>query len=139
MCLAVTAVRLIPAGSGPGWSERLLFRLPVTLYLGWAALASAAGFGVTFRSLGMPERGSATTAVSLVLVVVATVVSIGFVARLSALAGYLVSAVWALVAIAVGTYAGPVRVAALLAGVVLLVLAVRRTTTSRRPMTALLG
>ena len=120
-------------------AERLLLRLPITLYLGWATLAATAGFGTTFRSLGMPERGPVATTASMLLVVAATLVSIGFVARLSAIAGYLVSAVWALVAIAVGTYVGPVRVAALVAGALLLALTVRRTSTSRRPATTLFG
>jgi len=137
--LSIAAVRLTRLGPALVGGERMLLRLPVTLYLGWATLAAAAGFGATFRSLGMPERGWVTTATSLLLVLVAALVSIGFVARLGAFAGYLVSAVWALVAVAVETYVGPVRIAALLTALLLLALAVRRTSTSRRPITALLG
>jgi hypothetical protein len=137
--LAMAARRSTQLGPARGWGERLLLRLPITLYLGWATLATTAGFGTTFRSLGMPERGPAAPTASMLLVVAVTLVSIGFVARLSAIAGYLVSAVWALVAIAVGTYVGPVRVAALVAGALLLALTVRRTSTSRRRTTTLFG
>ena len=71
-CLAVAATRLtsIPPATT---SERVLLRLPVMIYLGWAVLASAAGFGATFRSLGLPETGTLVTGVSLILVAVATV------------------------------------------------------------------
>src|SRR3712207_3950112 len=72
-CLAVAARRLARTGPAPSTTERLALRLPVTLCLGWATLASVAGFGATFRSLGMEERSGWATAVSLLLLLAATV------------------------------------------------------------------
>lgn len=138
-CLAVTAWRLSTVGPAAGTGERVLLRLPVTLYLGWATLATAAGFGLTFRTLGMAESGGTATAVSLVLVVAATAISVVVVTRVSAAVGFAFTACWALVAVAVATYVDTVRVAALLAIVVVLVFLVVRTVRSSRPLVALLG
>jgi hypothetical protein len=138
-CLAVATWRFSRSGTAEHTAERLLFRLPVTFYLGWATLACAAGFGVTFRSLGMPPDGGFVTGVSLVLVLAATIVSAVVVTRVSAVAGFIFTACWALVAIAVGTYVDAVRVAALVAIVIVLGLAVARVVRSRRPADVLLG
>lgn len=137
-CLAVAAARLtrIPPATT---SERVLLRLPVMLYLGWAVLASAAGFGATFRSLGLSETGTLATGVSLVLLGVATVASVIIVLRLTAVAGFVFATCWALVAVAVGTYDGSVRLAALVGlGAVLAALIVRSRRTGRTG-TVLLG
>lgn len=138
-CLAMATARFTRLGPAETTAERLAFRLPVTVYLGWATLATAAGFGVTFRSLGMPERAGWVTAVSLTLVLAATVISVLVVSRLDAAAGFAFTACWALVAIAVATYVEPVRVAALVAIVVVLGFLVARTVRSRRPTVALFG
>jgi hypothetical protein len=137
-CLAVAATRLSRIRSATT-SERVLLRLPVMLYLGWAVLASAAGFGATFRSLGLSETGTLVTAVSLVLLAVATIASVIIVLRLTAVASFVFAACWALVAVAVGTYDGSVRLAALVAvGAALAALIVRSRRTSRTG-TVLLG
>ncbi|HEX8488334.1 MAG TPA: tryptophan-rich sensory protein, partial [Propionibacteriaceae bacterium] len=60
-CLAVVMIRLTRLGPAETTAERLLLRLPVSLYLGWATLATFAGFGTTLRSLGMPERAGWVT------------------------------------------------------------------------------
>jgi len=138
-CLAVAARRLARTGPAPSTTERLALRLPVTLYLGWATLASVAGFGATFRSLGMEERSGWATAVSLLLLLAATVASVIAVGRLTATAGFAFTACWALVAVAVATYATPVRVAALVALLVVLVVLVLRARNSPRAGTVLLG
>ena len=138
-CLATAARRFSAEGPAPDLAERLAFRLPVTLYLGWAAVASVAGFGATFRSLGMPERGGVTTLVSLLLVLAVAAASVVAVGRLLAGAGYALAACWALAAVVAATSSGVVRVAAVVA--LLLVLAVLgvRSVQSRRPATVLLG
>jgi hypothetical protein len=137
-CLAVAATRLAsmtPAAT----SERILLRLPVMIYLGWVVLASAAGFGTTFRSLGLPEAGGLVTVVSLILVAVATVAAVIIVLRLTAVAGFVFAACWALVAVAVGTYDSSVRFAAIVSvGAVVIALIVRSLRT-RRAGTVLLG
>jgi hypothetical protein len=137
-CLAVAATRLAsmtPAAT----SERILLRLPVMIYLGWVVLASAAGFGTTFRSLGLPEAGGLVTVVSLILVAVATVAAVIIVLRLTAVAGFVFAACWALIAVAVGTYDSSVRFAAIVSvGAVLIALIVRSLRT-RRAGTVLLG
>ena len=137
-CLAVAATRL--TGKPPATtSERVLLRLPVMIYFGWAVLASAAGFGTTFRSLGLPESGTLVTAVSLILVAAATVASVIIVLRLTAVAGFVFAACWALIAVAVGTYDGSVRLAALVALGAVLAAVIVRSLRTRRVGTVLLG
>ena len=138
-CLAMAARRITGQGPAPDRVERLTFRLPVTLYLGWAALATAAGFGATFRSLGMPEQGGWVTVVSLLLVLAVTVASVVAVGRLVAVAGFAFTACWALVAVTVATSSGAVRAAAVLALLVILAVLVVRTSKSRRPGAVLFG
>ncbi len=138
-CLAVAARRFAAIGPAKTTAERLALRLPVTIYLGWATLASAAGFGTTFRSLGMPERAGWVTVLSLLLVLLATAVSIVAIGRLVAVAGFAFTAGWALVAVAVATDAGTVRVAAVLALLLILTVLVLRAARSRHPRTVLFG
>lgn len=114
-CLSKATVRLTRQGAADSTAERLLLRLPVTLYLGWATLATFAGFGTTFRSLGMPERAGWVTVLSVLLVSLAAVIATAVVARETAAAGFAFTACWALAAVAVATYETPVRVVALLA------------------------
>lgn len=138
-CLAVATWRFTNLAPAEKAAERLLFRLPITFYLGWATLATAAGFGVTFRSLGMPSGGPFVTAVSLALVLLATIASVVVVTRFSAVIGFVLTACWALVAVAVATYVGSVRIAALVAIVIVLGVLVRRAVQSRQPAAVLLG
>jgi benzodiazapine receptor len=137
--LAVAATRAARTGPAGNTTEELLLRLPVTLYLGWATMASAANFGATFRSLGMPARSPAVTAVSLVLLVLAGAVAVVVVARLTAVAGFTLSACWALVAVAVATDSAAVRAGALVVAALVLALLVARSLRSRRPRAVLLG
>ena len=111
----------------------------MTLYLGWATLAAAAGFGTTFRSLGMPEQAGWVTAVSVVLVLVAAAVSIVVVGRLLAVAGFASTPCWALAAVVVGTSAAVVRVTAVVALLLILAVLVTRSVQSRRATAVLLG
>jgi hypothetical protein len=138
-CLAVAARRLSHSEPAPGPTERLALRLPVTLYLGWATLASVAGFGATFRSLGMAERGGWSTTVSLLLVLAAAIASVVAVGRLTATAGFAFTACWALLAIAAATSSTLVGVAAVVALLLVLTVLVLRGLQSRRATTVLLG
>lgn len=139
VCLAVTARRLGDSGAASGPAESGLLRLPVTLYLGWATLATAAGFGLTFRSFGMPAGGSFVTAVCLAVVLLATVISALIVSRFTAAAGFAFTACWALIAVAVATDVDTVRVAVLVSVVLVLGFLVLRAVRSSRPVVALLG
>lgn len=138
-CLAVATVTLSRLGPAETTGERLALRLPVTLYLGWATLASFAGFGVTMRSLGMPERAAWVTTLSVALVLVAGAVSTGVVLRETAAAGFAFASCWALAGVAVGTYEAPVRTVSVATLVVVLTVLVLRAARSRRPKVVLFG
>jgi hypothetical protein len=137
-CLAMVTVRLT-RNLAASTAERVLLRIPVTLYLGWATVAAFAGFGTTLRSLGMPESAGWVTALSVVLVALAAALATAVVARETAVAGFAFTACWALVGIAVGTYAAPVRIAALLAVLAVLAGLVVRVVRSRRGGVVLFG
>lgn len=137
--LAGAVHRLTRSGPAESTGERLLLRLPVTIYLGWATLAAVAGFGTTFRSLGMPERAGWVTALCLVLIGAAAVVSVGVVWHETAVAGFAFTACWALLAVAVATEELPVRVVTLLALLVVLAALVVRAVRSRRGGVVLFG
>ena len=138
-CLSVATVRLTRLGAAASTAERLLLRLPVTFYLGWATLAAFAGLGTTLRSLGMPERAGWVTALSVLLVAVAAAVAAAVVARETAAAGFAFTACWALAAVAVATYETPVRVVALLALLAVLVSLGRHVRRSPKGAVVLLG
>lgn len=137
--LAVAVRRSVRSGPARSRAEQLAFRLPVTLYLGWVTLAAVAGFGTTFRSLGMPESGVGTTLVSLLLVLAATVFSVVVVGRFTALAAFALTAGWALVAVVVASPSVAVQVAAVLALLAIGAVLVIRTGHSRHKATLLLG
>jgi benzodiazapine receptor len=137
--LVVAVRRSVQSGPAQDRREQLAFRLPVTLYLGWATLATAAGFGTTSRSWGLPEEGLGTTLVSVLLVLAATVFSVVVVGRFTAVAAFVLAAGWALVAIVVGTPSVAVQVAAVLALLVIVAVLVLRTRRSRHRATLLLG
>ena len=137
--LAVAAARFTSLGAASTRVEQALLRVPVTLYLGWATLASAAGFGAMFRSFGMPATAGWVSGISLALVIAAAVASVLVVSRFDAVAGFTFSSCWALVAVAVATDVTAVRAAALAALVLVLIVLLRRTARSRAPRTVLLG
>ncbi len=119
-CLVVVTVRLTRTGPADNTAERLLLRLPVTIYLGWVTLASFAGLGLTLRFFGMPDRAGWVTVLSVGLVLVAAALCTAVVSRETAVAGFAFTSCWALVAVAAATYETPVRVAAVLAVVAIL-------------------
>ena len=137
--LVVAVRRSVRSGPAVDRTEQFAFRLPVTLYLGWVTVATVAGFGTTFRSLGLPESGLATTLVSLLLVLAATVFSVVVVGRFAALAAFAFTAAWALVAVVVGSSSVAVQVAAVLALLAIAAVLVIRTGRSRHKATLLLG
>ncbi|MBA8793292.1 hypothetical protein FHX74_000886 [Friedmanniella endophytica] len=139
VALITAAVRAARTGPAQRTTERALVRLPITLYLGWAVLAATAGFGVTFRSLGMPPAAAWVTVVSVLLLAAATLCCLWVVGRATALAAFAFTALWALVAVVVATPSDVVRVAAVLAAVVVAAALIVRTGRSDRKPTILLG
>lgn len=139
VALTIAVRRSVHSGPAEDRREQFAFRLPVTLYLGWVTLATVAGFGTTVRSLGMRERGIGVTLVSLLLILAATVFAVVVVGRFTALAGFTFTAGWALVAIVVATPSVTVRIAAVLALLVIAAVLVVRTGHSRHQATLLLG
>jgi len=139
LSLAVATVRLTRSGPAGDVAERLLLRVPVTFYLGWATLASFAGLALTLRSLGMPERAGWVTALSVGLVLLAAALSTAVVSRETAAAGYAFTSCWALAAVAVATYETPVRVVALVAVAAVLVGLAVHTARSRSSRVVLFG
>lgn len=137
--LGVACWRATRTGPAAGTAERVLLRLPATLYLGWATLAAAAGFATTLRSIGMAPVGRGVTAICLTLVVAATVASVTAIHWLTAVVGFTFTAAWALLAVAVGTDEGLVRIVTLLALAIVVGTLVARTTRSHERRTVLLG
>lgn len=138
-CLAVAMVRATRTGPAHGLAEQALLRLPITLYLGWTVLAATAGFGATFRSLGMPAEAGWVTAVSVLLVLIATGVCVIIVGRGSALASFAFTACWALVAIVAVSTSTLVSVAAVLAVLIVAATLIVRTGRSQDKSRILLG
>jgi len=120
-------------------AEEILLRLPVMLYLGWATVAAAAGFATTFRSWGMPASARWVNEIGVVLVLSATIMSLFVVSRLVAVIGFLLTACWALLAVAVATDSNSVRNATVIAIVIILAAVVGRTLRSRNRRAVLLG
>jgi hypothetical protein len=136
--LAVAMSRMA-AEPASGTTEQALLRLPTAIYLGWATLATMAGFGLVLRSLGMPADSTLTTVVSLVLIALATAVCALVITRFTALAGFAFTAGWALVAVIVASYVPVVRVVAVVGLLIVLATLIVRTGRSSRKTQLLLG
>ena len=139
ICLIFATIGFSRCGPAENAAEQLAFRLPITLYLGWATVACAAGFGTTFRSLGMPQDAGWASDLGVALVVSATIAALFVIGRLFAVTGFVLAACWALFAVAVATYSSEVRLAAIIALVVLLAVLFGRTIRSDARRTILLG
>jgi hypothetical protein len=125
-----------PAGST---AEEVFLRLPVMIYLGWAIVAAAAGFATTFRSWGMPASARWANEIGVVLVVSAVIMSFFVVFRLVAVVGFLLTACWALLAVALATESSSVRNASVLGIVILLLVVLGRTVRSSDRRAVLFG
>ena len=136
LAIATSRMAMQPASSR---GEQAFLRLPTALYLGWATLATMAGFGLVLRSWGMSADSTTTTAVSLVLIVVATLGCVLVVLRFTALAAFAFTAGWALVAVVVASYVPVVRVAAVVGLLVVVATLIVRTGRSPRKAQLLLG
>jgi hypothetical protein len=137
--LVLAARAFLLVGPAPSTAEEVLLRLPVMIYLGWATVAAAAGFATTFRSWGMPVSARWVNEIGVVLVLSATIMSLFVVSRLVAVLGFLLTASWALLAVAVATESNSVRNAAVIAIVIMLAVVVGRTLRTPDRRAVLLG
>jgi hypothetical protein len=137
--LVVAARAFLVVEPAPTMAEQIFLRLPVMLYLGWATWVAAAGFATTFRSWGMPPAARWANAIGSLLVISALIMSFLVVFRLVAVLGFLVTACWALFAVAVATDSDSVRNASVLAIVIMVAVVVGRTLRSPRRREVLLG
>jgi len=139
VCLVFAARGFLVVGPAPGTAEEVLLRLPVMVYLGWATLVAAAGFATTFRSWGMPASARWVNEVGVVLVLSATIMSLFVLSRLVAVLGFLLTACWALLAVALATDSNSVRNAAVIAIVIMLAVVLGRTLRSGERRAVLFG
>jgi benzodiazapine receptor len=137
--LVVAARVFLVVGPAPTVAEQIFLRLPVMLYLGWATWVAAAGFATTFRSWGMPAAARWASAIGTVLVVSALIMSFLVVFRLVAVLGFLLTACWALLAVALATNSNSVRNAAVAAIVIMVAVVLGRTLRSPERRTVLFG
>jgi hypothetical protein len=137
--LVVAARSFVLLGPAPTVAEEVFLRLPVMIYLGWATLAAAAGFAATFRSWGMPASARWVNSIGTLLVIGALIMSFLVVFRLVAVLGFLLTASWALFAVAVATDSSSIRNASVLAIVIMVLVVIGRTVRSREPRTVLFG
>src|SRR4029450_12248994 len=117
--LAIAARAFLLVGPAPTTAEEVFLRLPVMIYLGWATLAAGAGLATPFRSWGMPASERWVNEIGVVLVLSATIMSLFVVSRLVAVVVFLLTACWALLAVAVATDSNSIRNAAVIAIVIM--------------------
>jgi benzodiazapine receptor len=139
VCLVFAARGFLVVGPAPTAAEEVFLRLPVMIYLGWAILVTAAGFATTFRSWGMPASARWVNEIGVVLVLSATIMSLFVVSKLVAVVGFLLTACWALLAVAVATNSNSVRSAALIAIVLMVAVVFGRTLRSPDRRAVLFG
>jgi len=122
-----------------GTLERAALRFPVGLYTGWVSLAVVAGTAATGVRLGLPGDGALATIFAVLILLVAAAIVASVVVNGTAVVGYAVAAVWALVGIALDDPPAAVGVAAAVATVVVLFATARRVSTSGDPRRAAWG
>ena len=146
--LVAAARGFLRVGPAASTAEEVFLRLPVMVYLGGATLAAAAGFATTFRSWGMPASARWANEIGVVLVVSAVIMSffvvfrlvaVVVVGRLGAVLGFLLTACWALLAVALATQSNSVRNAAVLGIVIMVAVVIGRTVRSPERRTVLFG
>jgi hypothetical protein len=137
--LVAAARGFLRVGPAVSTAEEVFLRLPVMIYLGWATLAAAAGFATTFRSWGMPASARWVNEIGVVLVVSALIMSLFVVSRLVAVLGFLLTACWALLAVALATQSNSVRNAAVLGIVIMVAVVIGRTLRNPERRTVLFG
>jgi hypothetical protein len=139
VALVFAARGFLVTGPAPSTAEVAFLRVPVMLYLGWAVVASAAGFATTFRAWGMPAGARWASEICVVLVLSAAIMSLFVVGRMVAVGAFLLAALWGLLGIALQTTNNNVRIAVVLAIVVLVCAFTGRMLRSARRRVVLMG
>jgi hypothetical protein len=137
--LVVAARGFLVVGPALNIAEEILLRLPVMIYLGWATVAAAAGFATTFRSWRMPASARYVNEIGVVLMVSALIMSLFVVSRLVAVLGFLLTACWALLAVALATQSDSIRNVAVLGIVIMVAVVIGRTLRSPNRRGVLFG
>ena len=139
VCLVFAARGFLVVGPASSAAEEILLRLPVMIYLGWATLVTAAGFATTFRSWGMSASARWVNEIGVVLVLSATIMSLFVLSRLVAVIGFLLTACWALLAVALATHSNSVRLASVLAILIMIAVVIGRALRSPERRVVLFG
>ena len=137
--LSVTYSRLARE-TAQGWTERLAFRLPVAIYLGWSSVALVLGLMTAGVAVGLPADGGAlpqTAAILLLVVLTAIVLSV--IGSSAGFAGFAAAVVWAYAGVAANDRPIAVTVVAVVAAVLVAVQAARRIHRSVQPARLALG
>ncbi|HSK25817.1 MAG TPA: hypothetical protein VK894_02785 [Jiangellales bacterium] len=139
VALAVALARLTGLAPLGGAGDRWLLAGPVSLYLGWASLASVAGAATTGVAYGAPAEGIAPALIAVAVLAVVTGLGVWVVSTVVAAGGFAVAAAWALVAVAVVTPETPVAVTAWVGAALLLGTLAVRVARSGHRVRVLLG
>ncbi|MFP5022208.1 hypothetical protein [Pseudonocardia phyllosphaerae] len=123
-----------------GWAERIAFRLPVSIYLGWSSVALVLGLMAAGDAVGLPDEGVLPqTAAVLLLVILAAVVLSVVGSSSGGIGGFAAAVVWALVGVAANGRPVTVTVVAVLIAAVVVVQAARRIRRSVEPARIAVG
>lgn len=122
-----------------GTAERLAFRLPVAMYLGWSAVALVLGLMAAGVAVGLPADGALGQTAAILLLVMLTAVVLSVVGTSAGVAGFAAAVVWALAGIVAGGRPVAVTVVAVLAAVAVTVQAARRIRRAAEPARIALG
>ncbi|SHL39158.1 hypothetical protein SAMN05443637_12683 [Pseudonocardia thermophila] len=120
-------------------AERAAFRVPVSVYAGWASTAMVVGTATTGAWIGLPGATAiASVAAVIVLIAFATIVA-WVILNGTAVVGYVAAVAWAIAAIVANEPPAAVSGAAVLVLVVVFVSTVRRLATSADRVRAAFG
>jgi hypothetical protein len=138
VCLALVFGRLsrIPAESV---AERVVLRGTVALYTGWVSLAVVLGTAATGAWIGLPGTGALAAIAAVVVLLAVTAIICWVVLSGTAVVGYAVATVWAIVGIALNDPPAAVVVTGAIAIVAVLAATTRRIATAGSPMRAAWG
>lgn len=120
-------------------AERIVFRLPMSIYTGWASVAVVLGTLATGVWAGIPGDGVLAQVAAIVVLTALIVVVLSVVSSATGVAGFACAVVWALVGVAANDRPIAVTLVAVIALVAVAVTAVRRITRSVQPGLVALG
>lgn len=139
--VAVLAVAFSRLSREPARSraERLAFRLPVAIYMGWSSVALVLGLMAAGVAVGLPAGGALSQTAAILLLVILVAVVLSVVGTAVGVAGFAAAVVWALAGVAANDRPVAVTVVAVLAAVAVTVQTVRRIRRSVQPARIALG